>query len=54
MELEKILNINKNTGNNLLIDYIRSVVSVPNNVKIVYQYTNIEALFNGIIVKIPY
>ena len=30
MELEKILNINKNTGNNL-IDYIQSVVSVPNN-----------------------
>lgn len=53
MELEKILNINKNTGNNLLIDYIQSVVSVPNNVKIVYQYTNIEALFNGIIVKNP-
>ena len=52
MELEKILNINKNTGNNL-IDYIQSVVSVPNNVKIVYQYTNIEALFNGIIVKNP-
>ena len=49
----KISNMNKNAGDNSLIDYLQSLVGVPNNVKIIYQYTNIEALFNGIIVKNP-
>lgn len=36
-----------------LREYLDSLVNLPNDVSFLYQYTSIEALYNGIIVKNP-
>jgi len=49
--------MNKKMGNNNLYENILSFVKestvIPDETEIIYQYTNVEALFNGIIVKDP-
>lgn len=39
--------------NNEVQSFIKDCTSIPKDVEIIYQYTNIDALFNGIIVKEP-
>ena len=49
--------MNKKVNNNVsyedVLVFLKEITSIPDETKVIYQYTNIEALFNGIIVKAP-
>ena len=44
---------NSNMSYEKIFSFIKKRTDIPDEDKIIYQYTNIEALFNGIIVKEP-
>jgi len=45
--------VNSNMSFEVFLSFIKEKIIVPDETKIIYQYTNIEALFNGIIVEKP-
>jgi hypothetical protein len=45
--------VNSNMSYEKILSFIKEKITIPDKTKIIYQYTNIEALFNGIIVKDP-
>ena len=36
-----------------IVSFIKKSTTIPNKTKIIYQYTNIDALFSGVVVKEP-
>ncbi|MFV0587570.1 DUF2971 domain-containing protein [Bacteroides reticulotermitis] len=51
--INKELPQEQQTLNNEVQSFIKNCTSIPKDVDIIYQYTNIDALFNGIVVKEP-
>jgi len=51
--MDELSNIQSNTSYEKILSFIKERTAIPDETKIIYQYTNIEALFNGIIVKEP-
>ena len=45
--------IDNNMSDEIFFSFIKEKTEIPDEIKTIYQYTNIEALFNGIIVKEP-
>lgn len=51
--IEREISPEKQALNKEIKSFIEECTAIPKKVNIIYQYTNIEALFNGIIVKEP-